>query len=250
MTSNGSAARDDLPSTPEWEDFRGSIVDHRKRLERALRREMIHDARAATARLQNVAVVDLADDALCHTLDQWRSKPGGTAPFEWMLKHALLLLDAALDREALAAESRQEERAEESKLVAHDLMQDDDERAAWLDMVELTRLAGDGEAGDGAIEGGGARGVLSPDGHQFDGLTSPADASVPDERLQQRETLAALERALLDLPEVRRRAVAHRFLDGLGIDEVAYLLDLEPDDVEIEVAEALKTLRGDLKQLR
>jgi len=241
MDRDGHASRSDLPSTPEWDDFRESVIDHRKRLERALRRELIHDARAATARLQNVAIPDLADDALCHTLDEWRSKPSSTAPFQWMLKHALQLLDAALDREALAAESRLEERVEENKLIAHDLHQDDEERTSWLEMAELTQLAHD------EVDGAEARGPLSQDGHQFDGLTSPADASNPDERLQQRETLLELERAMLRLPSQRRKAIAHRFLDGLDISEIAYLLDIEPDDAEIEISEALKTLRIELK---
>ena len=85
------------------------------------------------------------------------------------------------DREALAAESRREERDEERKLIAHDLMQDDEERTSWLEMAELTQLDDDDD------DGADARGPLSPDGHQFDGLTSPPDASVPDARIQQRD---------------------------------------------------------------
>jgi DNA-directed RNA polymerase specialized sigma24 family protein len=244
MDRNGSAPNADTsnvggPTTPEWTEFRSSVVEQRKRLERALRRELVHDARSATARLQNVAVLDLADDALCRTLDEWRSKPGGTAPFQWMLKHALKLLDEALDREALAAESRREERIEEKKLVAYDLSHDDEERTRWLEMVELTQLDVDSESTD-------ARGPLSSDGHQFDGLTSPAGTSDPDERFRQREALLELEQALLDLPGLRRRAIAHRFLDGLDVEEVAYLLDLEEDDAEIEISEALRTLREKL----
>jgi DNA-directed RNA polymerase specialized sigma24 family protein len=237
MDRDGSPPRNDMPSTPEWMEFRGKVVDHRKRLERALRRALVHDPRAETARLQNVAILDLADDALCRTLDEWRSKPGGTAPFQWMLKHALQLLDQALDREALAAESRREERQEEGKLVAYDLMHDDEERRAWLEMAELTQLDFDDETD-----------VDAPStGHQFDGLTSPPDTSSPDERLEQRETLVELERAMLGLSALRRRAIAHRFLDGLGIDEVAYLLDLDEDAAEIEISEALRSLRSTLR---
>lgn len=231
----------DIPSTPEWDAFRDDLVDHRKRLQRMLRRELVHDPRSATARLQNVAVRDLADDALCHVLDQWRSKPARTTPFQWMVKHGLHILDEALDREALAAESRAEERAEEGRLLAHDLMQDDEERARWLEVAGMAiPNAEDGAAAQVTSAG------ESP--HQFDGLQSSPDTSSPEERMQQAESLAELERAMLRLSAVRRKAIAHRFLDGLDIEEICYLLDLPAEQVETEIRAALVSLRQDLKR--
>ena len=248
MTDNNALnARLQLPSTPEWGEFREKLLDHRKRLERAIRRELVHDSRSATCRIQNVAARDLADEALCQTLDEWRSKPSGTPPFEWMLKRGLHLLDAALDRETLAAESRAEERSEERKLIAHDLMQDDEERAYWLEWLEVSGLAlADVEATD--AEPFSDTGEGEP--QAFDGLASPPDTSSPDLRMQQAETLLELERAMLRLPETRRRAVAHRFLDGLEISEISYLLDLEDDEVEIELISALTSLRAELAARR
>ena len=233
--NNGWESRLRLPSTPEWDEFRDRLVQHRKRLERTLRRELVHDPRAGRCRVQNVAARDIADEALCQTLDEWRSKPGGTPPFQWMLKRGLHLLDRALDRETLAAESRAEERSEEGKLVAHDILQDDEERARWMEVAGLALRDGAAPTDTGRDEP-----------HPFDGLTSSPDTSSPDARMQQAETFLELERAMLRLPELRRRAVAHRFLDGLDLEEISFLLDLDRSEVEIELFAALASLRSDL----
>jgi len=239
----------DIPSSPEWDAFREDLVDHRKRLERMLRRELVHDPRSATARLQNVAAQDLADDAICHVLDGWRSKPAGTTPFQWMAKHGLHLLDRELDREALAAESRAEERAEEGRLLAHDLMHDDEERARWLEMAGMGFPNSEGWTDpDAATDAEPPITSAKEAPHHFDGLQSPPDTSSPDERMQQAETLLELERAMLGLSETRRRAIAHRFLDGLDIEEICYLLDLPAEEVETEVRAGLATLRQELKR--
>ena len=234
--------RSDAPSTPEWQAFRDDLVAHRKRLERMLRRELVHDARAANVRTQNVSVRDLADDALCQVLADWRRKPATTTPFQWMVKHGLRLLDAALDRESLAAESRAEERAEESRLLAHDLTQDDEERNRWLEVAGLAVSPREANGAEPPITD--AREARD----HFDGLESSPDTSSPETRLQQRETLVELERAMLRLPEPRRRAIAHRFLDGLAIDEICYILDAPAEHVETEIRAGLATLRHDLAQ--
>ena len=248
MTDNNALnARLRFPSTPEWDEFRECLVDHRKRLERTIRRELVHDPRAARCRLQNVAARDLADEALCQTLDEWRSKPNGTPPFEWMLKRGLHLLDGALDRETLAAESRAEERSEERKLIAHDLMQDDEDRAYWLEWLDISGIA---LADVEAAETEPFSDTRGDEPQEFDGLASSPDTSSPDKRMQQAETFLELERAMLRLPELRRRAVAHRFLDGLELSEISFLLDLDEDDVEIELTSALKALRADLATRR
>ena len=225
----------DEPTTPEWQAFRDGMVDHRTRLERMLRRELVHDPRSSRARIHNVSARDLADEALCQVLDDWRSKPSTTTPFQWMVKHGLLLLDRTLDQEALAAESRAEEREEERRLLAHDLEHADEERARWLEVAGLARLDGEAFAETSGDEP-----------QQFDGLASPPDTSSPHERMLQAETLLELEHAMLRLPELRRRAVAHRFLDGLDVGEISFLLDLEEDEVEIELRSALDSLRRDL----
>lgn len=211
-----------LPETGEWREFRTNAESHRHDLERAIRRRLVHDARAATARVQNLSARDLADEALVSTLDRWRAKPAGTPPVLWMQKRAMSLLDEALDREALAAESREEERAEESRLRSHDLLQDDEERSRWLDLVSR----------DDAPE------TEEP----FDGLACDPEGSV-EARLDETERLTELDRALQRLPELRRRVVVHRFLDGLDADDVAYLLDLTAVEVEQELGSGVKALR-------
>lgn len=212
-----------LPETSEWREFRANAVHHRRDLERAIRRRLVHDPRSATARVPNVSARDLADEALVWTLDRWRAKPSGTPPVLWMQKRALTLLDEALDREALAAESRAEERAEERRLRSHDLLQDDEERARWMEL-------------------------LSPDDgpeteEPFDGLASDPDVSSLESRIDDTERLLELDRALQRLPEVRRRVVVHRYLDGLDADDVAYLLDMTAQEVEVELRAGVKALR-------
>jgi DNA-directed RNA polymerase specialized sigma24 family protein len=215
-----------LPESGEWREFRAHAEQHRHELERSLRRRLVHDPRAATARVQNLSVRDLADESLAWTLDQWRAKPTGTSPAQWMRKRGLQILDEALDREALAAESRAEERAAEGRQHARDLLQDDEERSRWLDLL----------APDAADE------TEEP----FDGLTSDPDVSSVESRLDETERLLELDRALLRLPEVRRRVVVHRYLDGFDRDDIAYLLDLTADEVDRELAAAVKALRLDL----
>jgi DNA-directed RNA polymerase specialized sigma24 family protein len=216
--------RNGVPDTAEWSEFRRDAAALRKQLERSLRRQLVHDARAARARLQNVAAPDLADEAMAWVLAEWRSKPAGTPPAQWMRKRGLQLLDEALDREALAAESRDEERREEKRLLAISLLSDDEERARWLELVD--------EAGDPPVP--------------FDGLTAEDEVSRVDARLDETELLQQLDRALARLPEVRRRVVVHRYLDDLAPDDVAYLLDMSAPDVETELASAVRALRLDL----
>lgn len=212
-----------LPETAEWREFRTNAVEHRRDLERAIRRRLVHDPRTANARVQNVSARDLADEALVWALDRWRAKPAGTSPVLWMQKRALSLLDEALDRESLAAESRAEERAEELRLRSHDLLQDDEERSRWLEL-------------------------LSPDDtpeteEPFDGLASDPQVSSVESRIDETERLLELDRALLRLPEVRRRVVVHRYLDGLDPDDVAYLLDMTTQEVDVELRAGVKALR-------
>lgn len=217
----------------EWQAFEANAEELRRLLGRGLRRELVHDPRAAVARIQNLSVADLADEAFAWALENWKQKPTTTTPELWTRKRALQLLDEALDSEALAAESRAEERATERVLLAHDVHEDDEERADWLDMAEL---AGRAKARD--ADGG--------DDEPFDGLESDPQLSSPPDRLDGRETLVELERAMLRLPENRRKAVAHRYLDGLSVEEIAYLLDSPPVAVEREIATGLVELQRSL----
>ena len=50
----------------------------------------------------------------------------------------------------------------------------------------------------------------------------------------------------LELPELRRRAVVHSYLDGFTAEDIAYLLEISADDVACEVASGVKALRLDL----
>ncbi len=222
----------ETPSTAEWSDFRDRVVQHRQTVERTLRRELVHDPRAGSVRLQNVAVRDLADEALCQVLDDWRSKPGGTPPFQWMLKRGLHLLDETLDREALAAESRAEEREEQRRLFAHEILHDDEERARWREIAGFaTRAAADA----GTVETGDDR-------LHFDGIASSRNAT-PERQVEALETLRMLADALLTLSEPQRRAVSHRYLDGLDVDDVAFLLDVSATDVAMHLEAGLAALR-------
>lgn len=208
--------------TGEWSEFRRDAAAHRHEIERSLRRQLLHDPRAAVARLANVAPRDIADEAITWALGEWRSKPTGTAAGQWTRKRAHQILDEALDREALAAESRDEERRSEARLHAQELLGDEDERARWMEIL-------DGAESDPPVP--------------FDGLAADDDVSSLAARLDATELLADLDRELGRLPEIRRRAVVHRFLDDLTIEDVSYLLDLPAADVEQEIAAGVKTLR-------
>lgn len=220
FSSNGSFAADG----PEWDEFRQDAETIRKDLERLLRRRMVHDPRAAKARLQNIAPPDLADESYAWALEEWRSKPHSTSPQMWARKRALQLLDESLDSESLAAESRAEERAEESRLYAQELLNDDEERERWMDILE--------SGGDDRVP--------------FDGLVADDAVSNVESRLAETELLQQLDGALARLPETTRRVVVHSFLDDLPADDVAYLLDLSAEDVVRELAAGVKALRADL----
>jgi ECF sigma factor len=229
MTANGAAR------SAEWGVFEEYAGDLRRMLARTLRRELVHDARSATARVQNLSVGDLADEAIAWGLENWRSKPHTTSPEAWVRKHALQLLDELLDDEALAAESRAEERDAERRLLAHEILSDahDEQRADWLDMAELALRGRRRE-----------RPVL--DDEPFDSLESDPQVCSPEDRLDERETILRLERALLRLSDKRRRVVAHRFLDGLAVEEIAYLVDEPAKDVEQDIAAGLRDLQAQM----
>lgn len=142
-----------------------------------------------------------------------------------MRKRALQLLDESLDREALDAESRAEERSEELRLWKQELLGDDEERARWRDIVHGSR-----------------RERPAP----FDGLAADASVSRVESRLDEQDRMDDLDQALARLPEMRRRIVVHRFLDELSIDDIAYLVDVPVNDVERELGEAVRVLRHDL----
>lgn len=225
MTLMSDPTRNGLPATEEWQAFRREAEKHQKDLERALRRRMVHDPRASKARIQNQGPSDLADEAFAWVLSEWRSKPSATPPEMWMRKRALQLLDESLDREALDAESRAEERSEELRLWKQELLGDDEERARWRDIVH-----------------GSSRERPAP----FDGLAADASVSRVESRLDEQDRMEDLDQALARLPEMRRRIVVHRFLDELSIDDIAYLVDVPVNDVERELGEAVRVLRHDL----
>lgn len=225
--------RDDSRARPDdWNETESNASEVRRRLARTLRRELVHDARSAAARRANLAADDLADEAITWALENWRAKPGAVSPEQWMRKRALQILDEALDREALAAESRAEERAVESVRLAGDAQNEDEERADWIDLAGMAKADGktDGEAGE----------------DPFDGLAGDPLVSSPADRFAERETFVVLETALRGLPERRRKMVAHRYLDGLAVEEIAYLLDSTAGDVRREIAAGIDDLRREV----
>jgi len=228
MRDNGS------PRSDEWTEVQRTASELRRRLERLLRRRLVHDPRAVVERPHAIVSADLADEAFTWALENWKAKPSAVTPELWMRKRGLQLLDESLDRESLAAEGRAEnladERDAERRLLAHQLLRHDDERADWIDVSGMA-------AADGKADSDG--GEFDP----FDGIACDPLVSSPSERLDEREMLVALERALLSLPEHRRKIVAHRYLDGLAVEEIAYLLDAPPADVRVEIASGIEDLR-------
>jgi DNA-directed RNA polymerase specialized sigma24 family protein len=217
----------------EWREVERSAGDVRRRLERLLRRELVHDARTSSARLHNVVAEDLADEAFAWALENWKAKPATTAPEQWMRRRALQILDESIDREALVAESREEERDVERRFLAHELLKDDDERAGWLEVAELA-LRRRRASSDGTEE------------VPFEALECDPLVCSPADRLDERETFVELERSLLRLPELRRRAIAHRYFDGLAVEEIAYLLDVPVADIRSEIHQGLTDLHHGL----
>jgi RNA polymerase sigma factor (sigma-70 family) len=228
MRDNGS------PRSEEWTDVQQTASELRRRLERMLRRRLVHDPRTVAERPHNIVSADLADEAFTWALENWKAKPSAITPEQWMRKRGLQLLDDALDREALAAEGRAEsladERDSERRLLAHQLLRHDDERADWFDVSGMADADGRADADSGEFD-------------PFDGIECDPLVSSPSERLDEREMLVALDRALLSLPEHRRKIVAHRYLDGLAVEEIAYLLDAPPADVRVEIASGIEDLR-------
>lgn len=229
MTTNGAARSE------EWQALEADAAEFRRELARTVRREMVHDPRAGGVRVQNLAAGDLADEAFAWALENWKARPTATPPALWIRKRALQLLDEALDAEALAAESRAEERAAERRLLAQEIASDtdDEERRDWLDMAGLATRASRRIAPDAEDE-------------PFDGLESDPEVSSPEDRLGERETLVEVERAMLALPERRRKALAHHYLDGLAVEEIAYLLDAPPSAVRGEIDAGLRELQRSL----
>ena len=230
-----TAMRDNgRPGSDEWTDVERSASELRRRLERLLRRRLVHDARTTAARPHGVVAADLADEAFTWALENWRAKPAAVSPEQWMRKRGLQVLDETLDREALAAEGHAENLAEERdaerRLLVHQLLRHEDERADWVDVAGMA-------SGDGKAEADG--GEFDP----FDGIACDPLVSSPAERLDEREMLAVLDRALSTLAEHRRKMVAHRYLDGLSVEEISYLLDAPHTDVRREIAAGIEDLR-------
>src|SRR5947207_7887685 len=179
--------RDDArPRPDDWRELETTASEVRRRLARTLRRELVHDPRSTLARTANIAADDLADESFTWALENWRAKPATVSPEGWMRKRGLQILDESLDREALAAESRAEERAVESDRLAGDAPNEDEDRADWIDVSGMA-------AGDGKTDGD-----VSED--PFDGLVGDPLVTSPAERYAERETLGVLETAMRGLP--------------------------------------------------
>ena len=221
------------PRADEWSGVEKDAALVRRRLARTLRRELVHDSRSGAARTANLAADDFADEAIAWALENWKAKPAGVSPEQWMRKRALQILDESLDREALAAESRAEERAVESGRLAGEARDEDEERADWFDVSGMAKQDGK-QDGDGRGE------------DPFDGLVGDPLLNSPAERFDERETFVVLDAALRGLPERRRKIVAHRYLDGISVDDIAYLLDTTTAEIRVEIAAAIDELRREV----
>ena len=58
-----------------------------------------------------------------------------------------------------------------------------------------------------------------------------------------------MRRTLADLPERQREAVVLRFFEELSVEDTAELMKCAPGTVKATVHQALRALRGKLKQL-
>jgi len=227
--------RDDgRPRSEEWTDVARAASEVRRRLQRMLRRRLVHDERTSAERPRAILAADLADDAFAWALDNWRAKPATVTPEQWMMKRGLSLLDDALDREALAAEGRAEtlaeERGAERRLLAHALLRSEDGRRDYVDLAGMA-------TSDGRADG-------EPEEYDlFDETACDPLVASPSDRIDERERLAHVESALSSLADHRRRIVAHRYLDGLSVEEIAYLLDAPELDVKAEIAAGIEDLR-------
>ena len=71
----------------------------------------------------------------------------------------------------------------------------------------------------------------------------------PSERLQNRESRAAVQAALLQLREMDREVLLLRFVEDLSIQEIAAVLDLSPSAVKQRQARALLRLKSLLREI-
>jgi RNA polymerase sigma factor (sigma-70 family) len=215
------------PTSAEWRELRENAELHRDDVVRHLRHRLAGDPRADATDL--LSLREIAEEAYALAVEDWRSKPAAISPAAWLRRHALVILDAALDEAALAAEGADEERRAERPEAQQDREDVEEGRRAWFEMVDRD-------------DEGGLPASITEELGTFDLLVCDPTVSSPEERMRERELLAEIGRALQSLPERSRRAVAHRYLDGLPLAEVAYLLECSEAEAQSEIAAGLAEL--------
>ncbi|MCG3133251.1 MAG: hypothetical protein HMLKMBBP_00376 [Planctomycetes bacterium] len=194
-----------------WQDFRAAAPRMLALAERCVRHAVAHDSRAASVRVASIDAAGIASAAYGWALAERGAMPSSATPVQWMLRRAIELVDERLEA-ADAHGARRPPAPAEERLRAMGVLDDESERARWLDLAaaecEMT-----GEIGAGA--------------------TATRDTA----------RLVAVEEEIQRLPERRRRVVELRLLDDLTTEDAAFLLEMTEDEVRRELASALKAIR-------
>ena len=216
------------PLSAEWLAFEAQAEELRWGLARELEARFAGDPRVSLA--PDVSFDEIAEEAFALAFEQWRAKPAAVAPATWMRRHATSVLEATLDAAALAAESAGEEREAERGEAIASRADAEEGRRQWSELV------------DPDDEGAPVLSITEELG-SFDLLVCDPLVSSPEDRMREHELLAEIGRALQGLPDRLRRAVAHRYLDGLPMVEVAYLLECTETEARQAVTSGLAELR-------
>lgn len=172
-----------------------------------LRFALTYDARRDERKDATPLPEDLCDEAIewieAHTED----RPTGVLPALWLRKVALARLDEQLERQALSNGGVYRSWSGAADLLlAPEAHHDPVERGRWLQVH--ARAASDARHAPVSI---------APDG------------------AAERERMARLERAIVRLPELRRRVVLHYYFDQLTSEEIAYLLEATVEEIDQEL---------------
>jgi RNA polymerase sigma factor (sigma-70 family) len=188
-------------------EYQSELPRLRGAIERMLRLAHAYDARRDDRSDGEALLDDLCEEAVewieAHTED----RPSGVGPSLWLRKTALGRLDEHLERQALANGGLYRSWSGTADLLlAAAAHHDPVERKRWLQVH--ARAAADGSR-------------------------SPVSIAISAD--EERERMARLERAIVRLPELRRRVVLHYYFDQLTSDDIAYLLDSTVEEIEQEL---------------
>jgi DNA-directed RNA polymerase specialized sigma24 family protein len=195
----------------EWADYTAHLPQHVDGVLRMLAIVLAHDVRRQDGDVKREVAGELASEAVAWVAAHRSEAPADAPPALWLRKVALTLLDERLEKEAIANGGVYRSWAGETGSPIAPLLEDARERSRWSRVAERVEAESRGEP--------------------------VRQAAGPQE---EHERIRALERALLRLPEVRRRAVTHHYLDHLAHNEIGFLLEISVDEVALELDAGLK----------